>query len=124
MLKRMATVFDPLFIAFFKILVVTPFLACHVAFSFNGFFKHSLNAKELATALTRGAIAIGLGDMIYFIGLSLTQANVVAPLNVLTPTFAPLIAVLSLKEKPDLRTMISVFLVVIGIVSLTRRSSL
>lgn len=36
------------------------------------------------TALTRGAIAIGLSDIIYFIGLSLMQANVVTPLNVLT----------------------------------------
>jgi len=53
-------------------------------FHLTAFQIHSLNAKELTTALTRGAMAIELGDMIYFIGLSLTQANGVAPLNVLT----------------------------------------
>jgi len=120
MLKRMTTVFDPLFIAFFKILVVIPFLAFYAAFSSNGFSQiRSLNAKELATALTGGAIAVGLGDMIYFIGLSLTQANIVAPLSALTPMFATLIAVLSSKERPNLKTIIGISLVVIGIALLT-----
>jgi len=120
MLKTMTAVLDPIFIAFFKILAVTLFLACYRAFSPNGFSQlRSLNAKELTMALTGGAIAVGLGDMIYFIGLSLTQANIVAPLSALTPKFAMLIDMFYSKKRPDLRTVIGALLVVAGIVLLS-----
>jgi len=120
MLKRMTVIFDPIFIAFFKILAVIPFMACYVAFSSKGLSQlRSLNARALVMALAGGAIAVGLGDMIYFIGLSLAQANIVASLGASTPMFATLIAVLFSEERPSLRTVIGVSLVAIGFVLLT-----
>ncbi len=121
MLKRITVTFDPIFIAFFKILVVIPFLTCYTALSSSGLSElRSISARELAMALTGGAVAVGLGDMIYFIGLSLTQANIVAPLSALTPMFASLIAMLFSRERPNVKTIIGVFLVVMGTVLLTQ----
>jgi len=118
MLKRMTAIFDPIFLAFFKMLVVIPFMTCYVAFSSKGLSQlRLLDAKALVMALAGGAIAVGLGDMIYFIGLSLVQANIVASLGASTPIFATLIAFK--KERPSLRTVIGVSLVAIGFVLLT-----
>jgi uncharacterized membrane protein len=99
MLKRMTAILDPMFIAFFKILVVIPFLACYTTLSSKTPSQlRSLSAKELTMALAGEAVAVGLGDMIYFIGLSLAQANIVASLlSTLTPMFATLIAMFSSK---------------------------
>jgi len=120
MLKTMTAVLDPIFIAFFKTLAVTLFLTCYTALSPNGFSQLcSLNAKELTMALTGGAIAVGLGDAIYFIGLSLTQATIVAPLSALAQKFAMLIDMFYPKKRPDIRTVIGALLVVTGIVLLS-----
>jgi uncharacterized membrane protein len=120
MLKRMTAILDPVFIALFKILVIIPFLACYTALSSNGPSQlRPLGAKELTMASVRGAMAVGLGDVTYFIGLSLARANIVAPLSALTPMFVTLIAMFSSRKRPDIRIMFGTSLVVVGVVLLT-----
>jgi len=113
--KRMMTTFDPVFIAFFKMLVILPFLAGYISLSSNGFSQiRSLDKREILMAIAGGVIAVGFGDMIYLIGLSLTQANIAAPLGASTPIFAAVIAVAFLKEKPNLKVIFGIVLTVIG----------
>jgi len=113
--KLMMKTFDPIFIAFFKMLIILPFLAGYISISSGGFAQlSSLERHEILMAVAGGIIAVGFGDMIYLIGLNLTQANIAAPLGASTPIFAAAIAVAFLKEKPNLKVILGILLTVIG----------
>ncbi len=112
--KFMMSEFDPIFLAFFKILVIIPFLALYLPFSSDETSISRLDVRDVALAMIGGVIAVGLGDMIYLLGLSLTQANVAAPLAATTPMFAGIIAAVFLKEKLTLKVFSAMILATIG----------
>jgi len=112
--KFMMSEFDPIFLAFFKILVIIPFLALYLPFSPDKSSISKLDSRDIALAMIGGAIAVGLGDMIYLLGLSLTQANIAAPLAATTPMFAGIIAAVFLKEKLTLKVFLAMVLATLG----------
>jgi len=69
---------------------------------------------EVVLAAIGGTLAVGLGDMIYLIGLDLARANVVGPLSATTPIFAGIIAAIKLREKPNLETILGIVLITVG----------
>jgi len=119
-LKKMMERFDPVFIAFFKLLVILPFLAGYISLSPNGLSQmRSLDRRGVLWAVIGGLIAVGFGDMIYLVGLSLTQANIAASLGASTPIFASIIAAIFLRERIGWRVITGVALVAIGSTLLT-----
>jgi len=110
--KLIVESFDPVFAAFFKILIVLPFLAAYLKV-FGSRDSSSLappKMSEVIAAMMGGIISVGLGDMIYLVGLSLTQANTAVPLGSSTPIFSAIF----LKERLTSRSIISSVLVVAG----------
>jgi uncharacterized membrane protein len=106
---------DPVFLAFFRMLVILPFLGLYAALSKNT--RESIlgmRRDEVALAAIGGTLAVGLGDMIYLIGLDLARANVVGPLSATTPVFAGIIAAVKLREKPNLETILGIILITAG----------
>ncbi|MEM1991878.1 MAG: DMT family transporter [Nitrososphaerota archaeon] len=114
--KLIVEVFDPVFAAFFKILIVLPFLAAYLKILGHQDSSSVVPPKrsEVIAAILGGLISVGLGDMIYLVGLSLTQANTAVPLGSSTPIFSAILAAVFLKERLTRRTIISSILVVMG----------
>ncbi|MEM0456420.1 MAG: DMT family transporter [Nitrososphaerota archaeon] len=114
--KLIVEVFDPVFAAFFKILIVLPFLAAYLKILGHQDSSSVVPPKrsEVIAAILGGLISVGLGDMIYLVGLSLTQANTAVPLGSSTPIFSAILAAVFLKERLTRRTIISSILVVVG----------
>lgn len=106
---------DPVFLAFFRMLVLLPFLGLYSLLS-PGTKKSILGMRreEVLLAAIGGVIGVGLGDMIYLIGLDLAEANIVGPLTAITPAFASVIAMAKLKEKPSLEVILGIVLITIG----------
>jgi len=118
--KLIVESFDPVFAAFFKILIVLPFLAAYLKV-FGSRDSSSLappKRSEVIAAIMGGIISVGLGDMIYLVGLSLTQANTAVPLGSSTPIFSAILAAIFLKERLTSRSIISSVLVVVGAILL------
>ena len=118
--KLIVESFDPVFAAFFKILIVLPFLAAYLKV-FGSRDSSSLappKMSEVIAAMMGGIISVGLGDMIYLVGLSLTQANTAVPLGSSTPIFSAILAAIFLKERLTSRSIISSVLVVLGAILL------
>lgn len=124
--KMIVEVFDPVFAAFFKILSVLPFLAVYLKVLERQDPSSTVPPKksELIAAILGGLISVGLGDMIYLIGLSLTQANTAVPLGSSTPIFSAILAAIFLKERLTKRSVISSVLVVTGATLLLSPNSL
>ncbi|MCS7135764.1 MAG: DMT family transporter [Nitrososphaerota archaeon] len=114
--KLIVESFDPVFAAFFKILVVLPFLAAYLKILGRRDSSPDVSPKksEVVAAILGGLVSVGLGDMIYLVGLSLTQANTAVPLGSSTPIFSAVLAAIFLKEKLTKRSIISSVLVVFG----------
>lgn len=114
--KLIVEVFDPVFAAFFKILIVLPFLAAYlkVLECRNPSSIVPPKRSEVIAAILGGLISVGLGDMIYLVGLSLTQANTAVPLGSSTPIFSAILAAVFLKERLTKRSVVSSILVVVG----------
>ncbi|MCL7398625.1 MAG: DMT family transporter [Thaumarchaeota archaeon] len=118
--KLVVEVFDPVFTAFFKILIVLPFLAAYLKVFGSRDSSPVVPQKrsEVIAAMLGGIISVGLGDMIYLVGLSLTQANTAVPLGSSTPIFSAILAAIFLKERLTSRSAISSVLVVLGAILL------
>ncbi len=116
LLKLIMETFDPIFTAFFKILVVLPFLATYLKIfgHWNPSSAVPPKRSELVAVILGGLISVGLGDMIYFVGLSLTQANTAVPIGSSTPIFSVMLATIFLKERLTKRSIISSILVAAG----------
>ncbi|MEM0205098.1 MAG: DMT family transporter [Nitrososphaerota archaeon] len=114
--KLIVEVFDPVFAAFFKILIVLPFLAAYLKILGHQDSSSVVPPKrsEVIAAILGGLISVGLGDMIYLVGLSLTQANTAVPLGSSTPIFSAILAAVFLRERLTRRSIISSILVVVG----------
>lgn len=106
---------DPIFLAFFRMLVLLPPLGLYSILSPST--KESIlgmKKMEFLLASIGGIIAVGFGDMIYLMGLDLAEANIIGPLTATTPVFASVIAMARLKERPTLETLIGIALITIG----------
>ncbi|MEM4546228.1 MAG: DMT family transporter [Nitrososphaerota archaeon] len=114
--KLIVEVFDPVFAAFFKILIVLPFLAAYLKILGHQDSSSVVPPKrsEVIAAILGGLVSVGLGDMIYLVGLSLTQANTAVPLGSSTPIFSAILAAIFLRERLTRRSIISSILVVVG----------
>ncbi|MEM2910273.1 MAG: DMT family transporter [Nitrososphaerota archaeon] len=119
--KLIVAVFDPIFTAFFKILIVLPFLAAYLkVLGSQGAPSSAAVPKrsEVVSAILGGLVSVGLGDMIYLVGLSLTQANIAVPLGSSTPIFSVMLAAVFMKERITIRSTLSSILVVVGAILL------
>jgi drug/metabolite transporter (DMT)-like permease len=113
--KRVMLYLDPVFLAFFRMLVILPFLGLYAALSKSTRASIlGMRKGEVVLAAIGGTLAVGLGDMIYLIGLDLARANVVGPLSATTPIFAGIIAAIKLREKPNLETILGIVLITVG----------
>ncbi len=118
--KYLMNFLGPIFLAFFRMLIILPFLGLYNLTIPNT--RRSLlevRRRELIFAAIGGIIAVGFGDMVYLMGLDLTEANVAGPLAATTPVFAGVIAAIYLKEKPVLETILGIVLITIGAVLLS-----
>lgn len=109
--------FDPVFTAFFKILVVLPSLAIYLKVLGPKEADSSTTPpkrSEVVSAMLGGLVSVGLGDMIYLVGLSLTQANIAVPLSSSTPIFSVILAAVFMRERITTRSVLSSVLVVVG----------
>ncbi len=113
--KYLMTSIDPIFLAFFRMLVLLPFLGLYSMLS-SDTRKSILGMRkeEMLLATIGGVLAVGFGDMIYLIGLDLARANIVGPLSATTPIFAGIIAAIRLREKPSFETILGIILITIG----------
>lgn len=113
--KRVMLYLDPVFLAFFRMLVILPFLGLYAALSKSTRASIlGMRKGEVFLAAIGGTLAVGLGDMIYLIGLDLARANVVGPLSATTPIFAGIIAAIKLREKPNLEAILGIVLMTVG----------
>ncbi len=113
--KYLMSFIDPIFLSFFRMLVLLPLLGLYSMLSSST--KRSIlgmRKKELLLAAIGGVIAVGFGDMIYLVGLDLTKANIVGPLTATTPVFAGIIAAVKLRERPNLETILGIALITVG----------
>lgn len=118
--KYLMSFADPVFLAFFRMLLIIPLLGAYSVIRPST--RRSIigmSRREVFLAAVGGVIAVGLGDMIYLIGLDLAEASVVGPLTATTPLFAGLIAAVKLREKPSLETIIGIILITVGAALLT-----
>ncbi|MEM2189358.1 MAG: DMT family transporter [Nitrososphaerota archaeon] len=113
--KRVMPMVDPIFLAFFRMLVLLPFLGLYSMLSSNTRASIlSMRGKEMIFASIGGILGVGLGDMLYLIGLDLSRANIVGPLSATTPIFAGIIAAVRLRERPGLETILGIILITVG----------
>jgi len=113
--KYLMSFIDPIFLAFFRMLVLLPLLGLYSMLSSS--IKRSIlemRKEELLLAAMGGVIAVGFGDMIYLVGLDLSEANVVGPLTATTPVFAGIIAAVKLRERPNLEIILGIVLITVG----------
>lgn len=113
--KHLMSFIDPIFLAFFRMLMLLPFLGLYSALSSSTRSSIlGMRRGELLLAAAGGVIAVGLGDLIYLVGLDLTRASVVGPLTATTPVFAGIIATIKLRERPNLETILGIALITVG----------
>ena len=105
---------DPIFLAFLRLLIIIPILGLLTMTTRIRKTIFRLSRRELALALIGGTIALGLGDLIYLIGLDLTQANIAGALAATTPIFSGVIAIIVLGEKVNLKVVLGIILVTLG----------
>lgn len=113
--KYLMSFIDPIFAAFFRMLVLLPLLGLYSALSPST--RKSIlemRARELLLASIGGVIAVGFGDLVYLVGLNLTEASVAGPLAATTPVFAGIIAAAKLRERPSLETIVGIALITMG----------
>ena len=105
---------DPVFIAFFKIIAIMPFLLAYSALTRKNSELKRLERRDVILAAIGGVFGVGVGDMSYLMGLSLTQANIAGPLAATTPMFAGILAAVFLKEKITLNVFLAMLLATVG----------
>ncbi|MFQ6086064.1 MAG: DMT family transporter [Candidatus Bathyarchaeia archaeon] len=114
-LYRMALDYvDALALSAGRMLFLIPFLTIARVVT-NGRSHLSLGTKRAwALFAVGGILAVGVGDLMMLLGLSLTEAAVVAPFLAATPLFSSLLAVALLKERVRSVFLLGVLLVAIG----------
>lgn len=110
---------DPIFLALLRLLVIIPVLGAVSAAPQIRKTLSKLSWRELAISLAGGTIALGLGDLVYFMGLNLTNASIAGALAATTPIFSGLIAVIFLRERANWRIVAGLISVTIGAVLLS-----
>ena len=118
--KQLMFFIDPVLLAFLRLLLIIPVLGLVSLLTpqIRGTFRR-LSRRELILALAGGTCALGLGDLIYLIGLDLTQANVAGALAATTPIFSGVIAIGLLKERVTWEIICGIALVTFGAILLS-----
>lgn len=113
--KHVMFTLDPVFLAFFRMLVLLPFLGLYSMMSSSTRASIlGMRRREVVLAAIGGILGVGIGDMFYLMGLDLARANVVGPLSATTPVFAGIIAAIRLREKPSFEIILGIILITIG----------
>ena len=105
---------DPIFLAFFRLFLIIPILGL-LSSSIPKIRKmlSKLSRRELLSAIVGESFGLGLGDLLYLTGLSLTQVNIAGPLSATMPIFSGILAAF-LRERITWRVLGGIVLVVVG----------
>ncbi|MHA1610004.1 MAG: DMT family transporter [Candidatus Njordarchaeales archaeon] len=104
---------DPIATAIIKLILLFIMLLPYVLFKHDSI--KNLDTKTAKLTIIGGAIGLGIGDWLFYIGLSKIGAGPAATIAVSSPMFSVLLAMSILREKVSITQFVGVIMIVAGI---------